>query len=139
MPAGEKWKPLMRPCVIRELSRPNEALTYLGYARSPTGRRPRPPPRRHGTNTREPLTGNSYNARLHTRVARRRYGASVYVHPSFFRSSPPLQRRVLITLRARARLEMDSRAGDAGTGLQKLSGGSECDGDVSKERRYTSE
>lgn len=39
MPAGEKWKPLMRPCVIRELSRPNEALTYLRYARSPTGRR----------------------------------------------------------------------------------------------------
>jgi len=30
--AGErKWKPLMRPCVIRELSRPNEALTYLSY------------------------------------------------------------------------------------------------------------
>lgn len=24
-----EWKPLMRPCVIRELSRPNEALTYL--------------------------------------------------------------------------------------------------------------
>lgn len=27
----EEWKPLMRPCVIRELSRPNEALTYLSY------------------------------------------------------------------------------------------------------------
>lgn len=26
-----EWKPLMRPCVIRELSRPNEALTYLSY------------------------------------------------------------------------------------------------------------
>lgn len=42
-----EWKPLMRPCVIRELSRPNEALTYLSYQPprlSPPVRLPPEPP-----------------------------------------------------------------------------------------------